>query len=163
MTVRPKVTEQLEGLRRILADVVAPEVVHPYPADILGGVMAALESLERGWYEVPRFLRWDAEATAELLLAARGALDEATGHEITLAYASGPDDPLDLAGLEAHDERLRALLARVAPTIASRADLSELNERMVSLFRQRAQRFPFGLLARPARFITETTIADTAG
>jgi hypothetical protein len=150
VTVRPKVTEQLEGMRRILADVVAPEIVHPYPADILGGVIAALESLERSWYEVPRFLRWDAQATGEFLLAARGALDEATADEITRATASGPDDPLDLERLEAHDERLRALLARVAPTIASQPDLSELNERMMSLFRERAQRFPFGLLARPA-------------
>ena len=147
--MRPKVTEQLEGLRHILAAVVAPEVVHPYPADILNGVIAALEGLERGWYEVPRFLRWDAESTAALLLAARPALDEGIGGAITAACAAGPDDPLDLEALEAHHERLRSLLAQIAPTIASRPELAELNERMVTLFRQRAQRFPFGLLARP--------------
>ena len=61
--MRPTITEQLDGLRRILEEVVAPEVKDPYPADILAGVCATLETLAVGWSEVPAFLRWDAEAS----------------------------------------------------------------------------------------------------
>ena len=35
--MRPDVSEQLDGLRRILEQVVAPELLDPYPADILAG------------------------------------------------------------------------------------------------------------------------------
>jgi hypothetical protein len=143
--VHPSVPEQLAGLRRILADVVAPEVVDPYPTDILAGVMAAMEGLERGWYEVPRYLRWDADATADLLMAARPDLDQELGKEIATVCSASLSDPLDLRALEAHHERLRALLARAAPAINAHP---ELHERLAELFKQRAQRFPFGLIAQ---------------
>ena len=148
--MRPTIGEQLLGLRRILAEVVAPEVTHPYPADILRGVMAGLEALERGWYEVPRFLRWDAAATAAILMDARPALDEQLRAEITAVCGAEPEEPLELEVLEARHDRLRALLARAAPVLAAGAEHQALNDRVVELFRQRAERFPFGLQARPS-------------
>ena len=65
--MHPSVTEQLRGMRRTLTEVVAPDLAHPYPTEVLRGVVAALEGLERSWVRVLPFLAWDNAETAALL------------------------------------------------------------------------------------------------
>ena len=127
--MRPTVSEQLAGLRRALADVVAPEVTDAYAADILAGAVAVLGLLADAWTEVPRFLRWDCEATTEVLRLAG------------VDAPPMPDDPLDFDALHAHDRDLRALLVMAMPTVRERDDVRDA---VVRLFRDRAERYPLG-------------------
>src|ERR1700761_4773582 len=96
--MHPTVTEQLDGLRRILADVVAPEVTAPYPTEILGSVMGALNTLQSNWHAIPAFLHWDIATTSEVLDAAKPLLGAGLVAEIDAAQAGA--DLTDLAGLE---------------------------------------------------------------
>jgi hypothetical protein len=136
--MRPSVTEQLEGLRRILDEVVAPELNDPYPRDILAGVCATLESIAEGWQRVPAFLDWDARASAALVLQAGGDVAE-TGE---------PWDPLDVAGLEMRHRKSRAALEHAIPGIAEREDLGELRTQLADHFRERAERYPLKTIWR---------------
>ena len=131
--MRPSVTEQLEGLRRILEEVIAPELKDPYPRDILGGVCATLESIAAGWQQVPAFLDWDARACVALANQAGGEL---------VATAQAVDDPLDLAALESRHRDSRAALEMAIPSIAERDDLGELRTQLADHFRERAERYP---------------------
>jgi hypothetical protein len=196
--MRPSVTEQLEGLRRILAETIAPEIAAPYPAEILGSVMMSLDALTRAWYAVPPYLAWDIAATEALLTKAKPFLDKALAAEIdaALRFAPNPDRPsrhpqlaspidgeghesealpldggargLDpgvgggdvdtssklpenpLKALEERQQRLHALLCRAMPAIASDPALAGTKVRMTAFFRERSDRYPFAMLARPA-------------
>ncbi|MCU1485328.1 MAG: hypothetical protein JWN67_2074 [Actinomycetia bacterium] len=130
--MRPDVTEQLRGIRQILAEVVAPEVTEPYPADVLAGALATLDLLADAWAEVPRFLCWDSAATAHVLRLAG------------LRTTPMPDDLLDLAALRAHHQEVRGLLEASMPTILEH---DAARTAVVQLFRDRAERYP--LAARP--------------
>jgi len=126
--MRPDPTEQLNGIRRVLAETVAPLVHDPYVADVLTGLLATLGLLAEGWAQVPAFLRWDSEAT--------GAVLSGAGYEVP----PGPDDPLDLAAWQAHHRDVRRRLEAAVPTLVD-DDLA--TARMIQLFRDRADRFPF--------------------
>ena len=63
--MRPTIDEQLHALRRILTDVVAPEVTAKYPSDILQSVIANLGELEANWSRWVAYLAWDNEHLAE--------------------------------------------------------------------------------------------------
>jgi hypothetical protein len=130
--MRPSVSEQLEGIRQVLADVVAPEVTGPYPAAVLADALATLEILARGWAEVPTFLRWDTEATTAVL--------ELVGEPV----APAPDDALDLAAQQSHHRNVRRTLEQCMPAVL--AD-DTARAAVVQLFRDRAARFP--MKARP--------------
>jgi len=143
--MRPTVTEQLDGLRRILAEAVAPEVTAPYPAEILGSVVGALNALQANLHAIPNFLRWDIETTAGVLDAAKPLLGVDLVAEIDAAEAW--DDPADLAALETRQVRLRGLLVVAMPAIL--ADRGTAYGKMIALFRERAERFPFSMAARP--------------
>jgi hypothetical protein len=143
--MHPTVTEQLDGLRRILADAVAPEITAPYPAEILGSVIGALNALQANWHAIPAFLRWDIETTSAVLDAARPLLDAGLAADITAAEAD--TDPTDLAGLEARQVRMRGLLVKAMPQI--RAERGAAYGQMIALFRERTDRFPFSMAARP--------------
>jgi hypothetical protein len=145
--MRPNVTEQLDGLRRILAETVAPEVTSPYPAEILGGVIGALDALQSNWHRIPAFLFWDIETTAGVLDAAKPQLDAALVAEIAAAKAD--NDPTDLAALETRQMRLRGLLVKAMPAIIADPDATDAYSRMIALFRARTERFPFSMAARP--------------
>jgi hypothetical protein len=145
--MRPTITEQLDGLRRILADVVAPEVTSPYPAEILGSVIGALDALQFNWHRIPVFLRWDIETTAGVLNAAKPLLDADLVAEISAAEARG--DLTDLAALESGQVRMRELLVKAMPAIVAGRDETDAYSRMIALFRERAERFPFSMAARP--------------
>jgi len=136
--VRPNVSEQLAGVARILADTVAPALVDPYPADILGGLIATLDALAVSWADVPAYLAWDAGETMALLTDASPALDaEQRGRLATLAGAPARD-PLDLRALEDHH---RAVLELLADVIAA-GPPPDATPRIAAHLRERATRFP---------------------
>jgi hypothetical protein len=145
--MRPTVTEQLDGLRRILAETIAPEITSPYPAEILGGVIGALDALQSNWHRIPAFLLWDIETTAGVLDAAMPKLDVDLVAEI--AAAKTGIDLTDLAALESLQIRMRALLVKAMPAIIADPDQTEAYPRMIALFRERTDRFPFSMAARP--------------
>src|SRR3984957_11571828 len=93
--VRPDVSEQLDGIRRILGQVIAPHVTDPYAASILRGLLDALGGLAAGWSLVPSFLRWDPDETAGVLNVARPFLDEAMIADLDEVLAHAPDDDTD--------------------------------------------------------------------
>lgn len=145
--MRPTISEQLDGLRRILAETVAPEITAPYPAEILGSVIASLGALGEAVYTVPAYLRWDVDATTALLERARPFLDPALAAEV----AAGPQfDPLDLKALEDRQAQLHGLLVRAMPAVLNEPALADMKADMVAFFRERAARYPFSMVARPA-------------
>jgi hypothetical protein len=141
--MRPSVTEQLQGLRRILDDVIAPELTGSYPRDILSGVCATLESIAEGWQQVPAFLDWDIRASSAVLAHAAKAGCGADDVEALDA------DPYDLAALENRHRATRAALERVVPAIAADEKLGALRTQLAELFRERAQRYPLKVAWRP--------------
>ena len=141
--MHPTVTEQLDGLRRILAEAVAPEVTAPYPAEILGSVIGALNALQSNLHAIPAFLRWDIETTASVLNAAKPLLSAGLVAEIDAAKAGGDD----LAALEARQVAMRGLLVKAMPAIL--AERGTAYGKMIALFRERTERFPFTMAARP--------------
>jgi hypothetical protein len=141
--MRPTVSEQLEGLRRILAEVVAPAVEDVYPADVLTGVMAALDALAAGWAEVPQFLAWDIHESTELLRAA-GRHDAELAARVHALEAAAPNEAFEVHAWEDHHARVRTLLADVAPSMAG----GPLADRLTAHLRERADRFPIRVAQR---------------
>lgn len=130
--MRPTVSEQLAGLRRMLAEVVAPEVADAYAADVLDDALTTLDLLAEAWAHVPSFLRWDIEATARVL--------ELVG----VAAPPPPDDVLDVVALDARAEEVRGLLVEAMPAVL---DDPRARDSAIRLFRERAERYP--LAGRP--------------
>lgn len=147
--MRPTVTEQLDGLRRILSEIIAPEITSPYPAEILGGVIGALDALKSSWPAIPAFLRWDIAATEAVLAAARPLVADDLAADIQAMTDEGPAETLDWIGLEDRQMRVRALLVRAMPVIIAQSDKTDAYALMTRLFRERAERFPFSMAARP--------------
>ena len=145
--MHPTVTEQLDGLRRILAETIAPEVTSPYPAEILGSVIGALDALQSNWHRIPAFLRWDIETTAGVLDAAMPMLEVDLVAEIAAAKTS--IDLTDLVALESHQIRMRELLVKAMPAIIADPNRTGAYPQMIALFRERTDRFPFSMAARP--------------
>src|ERR1700761_1352931 len=130
--MHPTISEQLDGLRRILAEAVAPEVTAPYPAEILGSVIGALNALQSNLHAIPPFLRWDIEATGSVLNAAKPLLGPDLVAKIDAAMA---DRAADLAQLEERQVLLRGLLVEAMPAI--RAERGLAYDKMITLFRER--------------------------
>jgi hypothetical protein len=151
--MRPDVTEQLEGLRRILEEVVAPELHDPYPIDILAGVCATLETLSSGWREVPAFLQWDAEMSAALLrqvLTSGLELGDALDDELSAIVFEDPPDAANLTALEERHARIRQALANAIPLVMEHDELRELRTYLAAHLRERAERYPLKAVWRPA-------------
>lgn len=151
--MRPDVSEQLDGLRRILEQVVAPELHDPYPIDILSGVCATLETLSTGWRAVPGFLQWDAEMSAALLrrvLTSEVELDDALDDELRAVVLEDPPDATDLAALQARHVRVRQALADAIPVVMEHDELRELRTYLAAHLRERAGRYPLKSVWRPA-------------
>lgn len=143
--MRPAFEEQLRGIRRILAEVVAPEVSAPYPADMLRGAIAALDTLERALPALAPFLEWDNDACRKLLAR--------VDPEQPVVDAPPPGD---LAALNAHNEALRAALAGAVPRLARDAasdpDAAAQYDDVRAHLRARMDRYPFTATASlPAR------------
>jgi hypothetical protein len=151
--VRPDVSEQLDGLRRILEEAVAPELQDPYPIDILAGVCATLETLSSGWRVVPAFLQWDAEMSAALLrqvFTSGVDLPDVLDDELRAIVFVEPPDAADLAALEARHLRVRQALANAIPLVMEHDELRELRTYLAAHLRERSERYPLKAVWRPA-------------
>lgn len=155
--MRPSIGEQLEQVRRILDDVVAPQVNDPYPQDILAGVANTLSGLAANWHRVPAFLQWDVDQILPLLadwLALGGLTVEPVIADAVRAAIDQPrpaDNPLDFEALDEYDGHLRAALEAAVPSIAARPQLAELRVRLTEYFSGRVDRYPI-VVAPPAAF-----------
>ncbi|HEX7096249.1 MAG TPA: hypothetical protein VF183_10225 [Acidimicrobiales bacterium] len=146
--MRPTVSEQLAGIRRILDEVIAPQVTEAYPVDMLRGVLANLEMLERSWTRVVPFLAWDNEQTAELLRDVASVVDHGLAARIAEALAAAAVDPLDVAALDARNTTLRELLAEAVPQLATGGERAAPQyARVRAHLRARIDRFPFNASA----------------
>jgi hypothetical protein len=150
--VRPTVSEQLAGVRRILAEVIAPEVTGAYPVDMLRGVLANLEMLERSWMQIGPFLVWDNAGTERVLEHAAAVVDDETAARVRAALVAAPTEAdaagQDVDALEAHNTVLRGLLAEIVPQLAgggepTAAAYAELRAHL----RERIGRFPLTMNA----------------
>ena len=144
--MRPDISEQLDGIRRVLTQVIAPQVTDPYATSVLNGLVGALGSLAAGWALVPPFLRWDADGTAAVLMAARPYLDDGLAAELDDVLDQVPGADCDVLVLELHHRRLRALLERAVPDIVEQPTISSL---LVGHLRGRIERFPLSMVPPP--------------
>ncbi len=124
----PTVTDQLRELRRVLADVVMPEVTGSYATDTLSSALATLKMLERAWDRVVPFLVWDNEQLIGLL-----------------GDAGAADRP-DSSDFGAVHERNLALRERLATTVRDFPD-EVATDALTAYFRQRIARYPFSSTA----------------
>ena len=122
--MRPTIEEQLHALRRILSDVVAPEVVAKYPSDILQGVIGNLGELEANWSRWVRYLAWDNEQLDILLRDAQPKVGADLSQQIDDALAISPADAYDYAAMCTGNEARRAALALVIRDERTDATLS---------------------------------------
>jgi hypothetical protein len=141
--VRPDISEQLDGIRRVLSQVIAPHVTDPYATSVLDGLLGALGSVAAGWAFVPPFLRWDADGTAAVLTAARPYLDDGLAAELDDVLGQAPGADCDVLVLELHHRRLRALLERAVPVIVEQPTIRSL---LVGHLRARIERFPLSMV-----------------
>lgn len=153
--MRPSIGEQLEQVRRILDDVVAPHVSDPYAQDILAGLANTLSGLGANWHRVPAFLQWDVDQVVALLtdwLALGGAhIDASVAADVRSAVERPrpKDNPLDVEALDEYDRQLRAALEAVVPSIAERSECAELRTRLVGYFHARVDRYPLVVAPLP--------------
>jgi hypothetical protein len=146
--VRPTVSEQLAGVRRILSDVIAPEVSGAYPIDMLRGVLANLEMLEQSWTRVGPFLAWDNEGTEQVLRSVVPFVDGDLAARITALVVAAPVDASDVGALEARNTALRAVLADAVPALARGGDAAAPAFAGVRRhLRDRIERFPLTMNA----------------
>jgi hypothetical protein len=146
--MRPTISEQLAGMRRILAEVVAPEVTGAYAVDMLRGVLANLEMLERSWSRVGPFLAWDNAGTERLLEAIARTLDPPFARRVEALLLTRPVDQVDVEVLDAHNTALRDLLADAIPQLAAGGDrTAAVYEDVRVHLRERIGRFPLAMNA----------------
>jgi hypothetical protein len=139
--VRPTVEEQLAGSRRILEDVIAPELSGAGAVESLNGLVKNLELLERSWTRVLPFLHWDNEHTAVLLRDARAGLPAVLADRITADAPVG--DPFDVAAAQDRNDRLRGLLSEVVAVVDTDAAAYRA---IVEHMRTRTGRFPLRMV-----------------
>ena len=121
--MRPTLSEQIEGARQILVELVAPELTDPYAQEQVTYAAAALEQAAARWPHVLPDLVADIRALEEVLGVEPRELDEAV-----------PGVP-DLAAAEEYHRGLRArltdeIMAAPEPSPAVRAYLSDSIERL---------------------------------
>lgn len=121
--MRPTLSEQIEGARRVLMELAAPEVSDSFAREQITHAAAALEHVAARWPQVLPDLVVDIRVLEELLGVVPAALDEAV-----------PGVP-DLVAAEEYHRGLRARLteeikAAVEPSPAVRAYLSDSIERL---------------------------------
>lgn len=146
--MRPTISEQLAGVRRILAEVIAPEVTGAYPVDMLRGVLANLEMLEHSWTTVGPFLAWDNAGTERVLEHVAPLVDAASGDRIRAALVAAPKDNADVDALDAHNTALRELLAEAIPELAAGGErTADAYAEVRAHLRERIGRFPLSMNA----------------
>lgn len=139
--MRPGMTDQLSGIRRILDQIIAPELREGYPSQVLRGIVKNLAMLEGAWTRILPFLEWDTTATAALLEEAAPHVDGTLSQRITETVSRGlPSGSLE--DLEQRNTELRGLLAEAIHQLARQDDagvLQRIKEHLV----ERTSRYPF--------------------
>jgi hypothetical protein len=105
--MRPTPREELEGIRRILADVVAPAVTAEYPATVLQQILTALDRLSASWERAGPLLAAENASLRELLPRLASLLP---GVEVVDSSAGTAAASLDFAALDEENQRLRRAL-----------------------------------------------------
>lgn len=142
--------DQLRGIRRILEDVIAPELRTGYPSQTLRGVVKNLTMLEQAWSRVHPFLLWDTGETAKLLAETVEFVDDGLSTRISEALSQEVADPLSMEQLEERNALLRELLGEAIAGLADRPHTEELMSNIRDHFVERMGRYPFRMaLARP--------------
>jgi hypothetical protein len=139
--MRPTVTEQLDGMCRVLEDVVAPEVNSDHAAEILRGLISNIRMLSKNWTTLLPFLHWDNDATAVLLREARTETSEDRRQRIDGALTAPPAEASDSIAAETLNETLRTLLVDcIADNVSA-----PMRERIMQHMNERATRYPMRL------------------
>ncbi len=140
--MRPGMTDQLSGIRRILDEIIAPELREGYPSQVLRGIVKNLAMLEGAWVRILPFLEWDTTATAVLLDEARPQVDDDLAQRI--ADALGQELPSrSLQDLEQRNVELRGLLADAIHQLARREQGAGVHQRIKDHLLERTRRYPF--------------------
>jgi hypothetical protein len=135
-------------VRRILTDVIAPELTGAYPVDMLRGVLANLEMLERSWTKVAPFLTWDNAATERLLDTIAPLVDEPLATRILTVLRAAPAGNGDADALDARNTALRDLLADAVPALAGGEERTrDVYDAVRAHLRVRMDRFPLAMNA----------------
>ena len=121
--MRPTLSEQIEGARKVLVELVAPELADPYAQEQVTYAAAALEHAAARWPQVLPDMVADIRALEEVLGVEAAALDEAV-----------PGVP-DLDAAEDYHRGLRArltdeIMAAAEPSPEVRGYLSDSIERL---------------------------------
>ncbi|MCY3631915.1 MAG: hypothetical protein OXH29_04495 [bacterium] len=121
--MRPTLSEQIIGARRVLVELAAPEVSDSYTQEQIAFAAAALEHAAARWSEVLPDLVTDIRALEEVLGIEPAALEEAV-----------PGVPA-LAAAEEYHRSLRAqltdeIMSGSEPSPAVRAYLADSTERL---------------------------------
>lgn len=121
--MRPTLTEQIEGARRVLVELVAPEVSDPYAQEQVAYAVSALEHAAVRWPHVLPDLVADVRALEEVLGIEPALLEEAVPGVVDHEAADG------------YHRRLRArltdeIMSGPEPSPAVRAYLSDSIERL---------------------------------
>jgi hypothetical protein len=140
--VRPGMTDQLSGIRRILDEIIAPELREGYPSQVLRGIVKNLAMLEGAWVRILPFLEWDTTATAALLQDAAPHVDTALAQSISDAVArelpsNSPED------LEQRNVELRGLLADAIHQLAQREEARDVQQHIKEHLVERTRSYPF--------------------
>jgi hypothetical protein len=120
------VAGQLEGMRRILEDLVLPQLDDPYTLDVVRGVAATLGLLAERSADIDPFLRWDVEASVDVLRRAGVTTPD-----------EGDGEPDDLG------ERHRAVRALLESSMSAIRANEEATAAFLALIPERAARYPF--------------------
>jgi hypothetical protein len=140
--MRPGMTDQLAGIRRILDEIIAPELREGYPSQVLRGIVKNLAMLEGAWVRILPFLEWDTEATVLLLEDAAPLVRGELREEIRAALQQGPS-ARSLEDLEERNTGLRSLLTAAIPQLAALEEGSEVLQRVKDHLLERTSRYPF--------------------
>lgn len=139
--MRPGMTDQLSGIRRILEQIIAPELREGYPSQVLRGIVKNLAMLEGAWSRILPFLEWDTTATAALLEEAAPHVDGGLAQRITEKVRQElPSGSLE--DLEQRNTELRALLVEAIQQLGQKDDGEGL-QRIEDHLMERTRRYPF--------------------
>ena len=139
--MRPSITEQLDGMCRVLEETVAPEVQSGHVLEILRSLVSNVRMLSRNWHSVPGFLDWDNGVTVELLSSARPSVSETLRNRIDAALAGAPMNQTDILAVDAFNEQLRQLTTEcLADTLTP-----PVREKILQHLSDRTTRYPMRL------------------
>ena len=137
--MHPNVTEQLEGMCRILESAVAPELDNGYTLETLRSLVANVRMLGRAWHQLLPFLHWDNDAMQALLGEARDSADASLRARLDAALTQAADDRADALAAEARNDQLRTLLCDCLDGPA------DLGVRIAAHLSERSRRYPLRL------------------